>query len=167
MMIFFGDDVKTEMHVLVVWHGGVEVEIGKSDAQKLSPWDADGGVDEEFGHGEISCWRAFILVWIVDAIAADSELNVMHFFFLWSIIAAYTAVGGAFVSWNVQFEDEKTCVSAGDVSDALEESPKFVGKTVCPNVLVFVQFHQVLIFEDIVYIVVDDGIDEVNGGVKG
>ncbi len=33
---FVGDDVKTETHVFRVWHGGVEVEIGKVDAQKLS-----------------------------------------------------------------------------------------------------------------------------------
>jgi hypothetical protein len=91
----------------------------------------------------------------------------MLLFFLWSIIAAYAVVGGAFVSWNVQFGDEKTSVSARDVSDALEEAPKLVGKTMCPDVLVFVQFHQVLIFEDIACIVVDDGANEVNGGVRG
>jgi hypothetical protein len=65
----------------------------------------------------------------------------MFFFFLQSILAAYTAIGGAFVSWNMQFGDEETCVSAGYVSDTLEES-------VCPNVFVFVQIHQVLIFKD-------------------
>jgi hypothetical protein len=70
----------------------------------------------------------------------------MLLFFLWSIIAAYAAVGGVFVFWNVRFGDEETCVSGGDISDTLEELPEFVGKTVCPNVLVFVHFHQVLIF---------------------
>ncbi len=33
---FVGDDVETETHVFGVWLGGVEVEIGKVDAQKLS-----------------------------------------------------------------------------------------------------------------------------------
>ncbi len=91
----------------------------------------------------------------------------MLLFFLWLIIAAHAAVGGAFVSWNVLFEDEKTCVSAWNVSDTLEELPKFICKTMCPNVLVLVHFHQVLIFEDIPCVLVDDGINEVNGGVRG
>ncbi len=41
-----GDDVKMETHVLGAWHGGVEVEIGKVDAQKLGPRGTDGGIDE-------------------------------------------------------------------------------------------------------------------------
>ncbi len=60
-----------------------------------------------------------------------------------------------------------TGVNAGDVSDTLEESSKFVGKTVCPNVLVFVHLHQVSIFEDITCVVVDDGTNEMNGRVRG
>jgi hypothetical protein len=67
----------------------------------------------------------------------------MLLFFLRSIIAAYAAIGGGFESWNVQFGDEKACVCAGDISDTLEEPPKFVGKTVCPKILVCVQFYQV------------------------
>ncbi len=54
-----------------------------------------------------------------------------------------------------------------DVSDTLEELPMIVGKTACPNVLVFVRLHQVLIFEDIACVVVNDGTNEVNGGVSG
>jgi hypothetical protein len=50
---FVGDDVETEMHVLGVQHGGVQVELGKVDAQKLGPRGTDGGIDEQFGHGEI------------------------------------------------------------------------------------------------------------------
>ncbi len=37
----------------------------------------------------------------------------------------------------------------------------------CPNVLVFIHLHKVLIFEDIACVVVNDGTDEVNGGVRG
>jgi hypothetical protein len=155
-----------EMHVFGVRHGRVEVEIGKVNAQRHSPWGADGGVDEEFGHDEISRWCAFV-AWIVDAIAANIELNAMLHFFQRSIIAAYAAVCGVFVSWNVQFGDEKSCVSAGDVSDTLEELPKFFGKTVCPNVLVFAQLHQVLIFKDIACVTVDEGANEVIGEVRG
>ncbi len=51
--------------------------------------------------------------WIVDVIAANSEPNTMLLFFLWAIIAAYAAVGGAFVSWNVQFGYEKMCQCRG------------------------------------------------------
>jgi hypothetical protein len=43
---FVRDDVEMETHVLRVWHGGVEVEIGKVDAQKLGPRGTDGGIDE-------------------------------------------------------------------------------------------------------------------------
>jgi hypothetical protein len=67
----------------------------------------------------------------------------------------------------MQLGDEKTCASARDVSDILEESPKFMGKTVCPNVLVFVHFHQVSIFKDIAFVVIDDDANEINGGVRG
>ncbi len=62
---FVGDDVKMEMHVFRVRHGGVEVEIGKVDAQKLCPRGLDGGIDEDFGHGEIGHWCA-LAAWIVD-----------------------------------------------------------------------------------------------------
>ncbi len=57
-------------------------------------------------------------------------------------------------------------MSAGDDSDSLEELPKFAGKTVCPNMLVFIHFHQVLIFKDIACVVVNDGANEVNGGAE-
>jgi hypothetical protein len=51
---FVRDDVKKEMHVFKVWHGGVEVKIGKVDAQKLCPRCTDGGIDEEFDRGELA-----------------------------------------------------------------------------------------------------------------
>ncbi len=57
---FVGDDVEMEMHVFEVWHGGVEVEIGEVDAQKLDPRGTDGGVDKEFGRGEIGGWCALV-----------------------------------------------------------------------------------------------------------
>jgi hypothetical protein len=97
---FVRDDVEMEMHVFGIRHGGVEVEIGKVDAQKLCPQGTDGGINEEFGRGEISHWCAFV-AWIVNAIAANSKANAMFLSFLWLIISANTAVGGAFVSWNV------------------------------------------------------------------
>ncbi len=43
---FVRDDNETEMHVFGIQHGGVEVEIGKVDAQKLGPRGTDGGIDE-------------------------------------------------------------------------------------------------------------------------
>ncbi len=39
---FVGDDVKMDMHVFGVWHGGVELEISKVHAQKLGPRGTDG-----------------------------------------------------------------------------------------------------------------------------
>ncbi len=99
-MIFVGDDVKMETHVLRVWHGGIEVETGKVNAQKHCPRGTDGGIDEEFGHGEISRWCALV-AWIDDAITANDEPNAMLIFFLLLVIAANLAVGGAFVSWNI------------------------------------------------------------------
>ncbi len=103
---FWGDDAKTEMYVFGVGHGGVWVEIGEVNAQKLSPWGADGGIDDKFCCGEISRWCAFV-AWIVNAIAANSEPNTLFLFFLWLIIAAHVAIDGAFVSWNVQVGDKK------------------------------------------------------------
>jgi hypothetical protein len=46
---FVGDDGKTETHVFETQHGGVEVEIGKVDAQKHGSRGTDGRIDEEFG----------------------------------------------------------------------------------------------------------------------
>jgi hypothetical protein len=40
---FVGDDVKMETHVLGIQHGGVEIEIGKINTQKLGPRGTDGG----------------------------------------------------------------------------------------------------------------------------
>jgi hypothetical protein len=94
---FVRDEVEMKSHVFRVRHGVVEVEIGKVNAKNLCPWGTDGGIDEEFGRGEIGCWCALV-AWIVDAIAANSEPNAMFLFFLWSVIAANAAVGGAFVS---------------------------------------------------------------------
>jgi hypothetical protein len=49
----------------------------------------------------------------------------------------------------------------------LEESPNFIGKTVGPHLLVFAHLHEVSIFEDITCVIVNDGADEVNSGVRG
>ncbi len=96
---FVGDDVEMETHIFGVWHGGVEVEISEVNAQQLCPRSTDGGSYEEFGHGEIGHWCAFV-AWIVDAIATNGEPNVVFLFFLWSINAANAAKCGEFVSWN-------------------------------------------------------------------
>ncbi len=74
------------------------------------------------------------------------------------------AIGGEFVSWNVRFGGEK---NMRQCQVCLEESPKFVGKTMCPNVLVYFHFHQVSIFKDIACVVINGGYDEVDGGVRG
>jgi hypothetical protein len=123
---FVGDDVKMDMHVFGVWHGGVELEISKVHAQKLGPRGTDGWIDEYFGCGEIGHWCALV-AWIVDGINANGEPKAMFFFFLRLVIAANAAIGGAFLSWNVWLGDEKASFSAGDISDTLEESPNFIG----------------------------------------
>jgi hypothetical protein len=51
--------------------------------------------------------------------------------------------------------------------DALDKSPNFIDKTMGPHLLVFVHIHKVSIFEEIAFVVVHDGTDEVNGGVRG
>jgi hypothetical protein len=88
-----------ETHVIGVPHGGVEVEIGKVDAQKFGPRGSDDGIDEKFGSGEISHWCALVF-WIGNPIATNGEPNAMILFLLWLVIAANASVGGAFVSWN-------------------------------------------------------------------
>jgi hypothetical protein len=96
---FVGDYIETETHVFGIRHVGSEVDNVKVNAPKHGPRGTDGGIDEEFGRGEIGSWCALV-AWIVDAIAANGEPNAMCLFFLWSVIAANAAVGGAFVSWN-------------------------------------------------------------------
>ncbi len=78
---FVGDYVEMEIYVFGVWHGGVKVEIGKANAQKICPQGADGGMDEEFGHGEIS-HGCTLVARIANMIAADSESNMTFFAFL-------------------------------------------------------------------------------------
>jgi hypothetical protein len=63
--------------------------------------------------------------------------------------------------------DKKTCFSAGDISDVLEKLPNFIGKTVGSHLFVFFHLHKMTIFEDIASVVINDGTDEVNGGVRG
>ncbi len=36
-----------------------------------------------------------------------------------------------------------------------------------PNVLVFFHFYQVSVFKDIACVIIDDGANEVDGGVRG
>ncbi len=67
----------------------------------------------------------------------------------------------------MRFGDEEACDSARYVSDTLEELLKFISKAACPNVLVFFHFHQVSIVKDIACVVVNDGTNEVDGGVRG
>jgi hypothetical protein len=45
--------------------------------------------------------------------------------------------------------------------------PNFIGKIMGPHLLVFVHLHKVSIFKDITGVVVNDGVNEVNGGVRG
>jgi hypothetical protein len=91
----------------------------------------------------------------------------MSLFFLRLVIAANVSVGGEFVSWNKWLGDEKTCVSARDISDALEKLPNFIGKTVGRYLFVFVHLHKMMIFEDTACVVADDGSNEVIRGVRG
>ncbi len=70
--MFVGDDVKTEMHVLGVQHGGVGIDIGKINAHKLGPRGTDGEIDEQFGRGEIGRQCALVS-WIVNSIAANGK----------------------------------------------------------------------------------------------
>jgi hypothetical protein len=58
---------------------------------------------------------------------------------------------------------KKTCVSAGDISDALGKLPNFIGKTMGPaRLFVFVHLYEMTIFEDITCVDVEDGTNEVN-----
>jgi hypothetical protein len=62
----------------------------------------------------------------------------MWFVFLRTIVATDMAVGGLFVAWHCVFCNEEAGVGAFDVTGALEEAAKFVGKAVLLDVLVFV-----------------------------
>jgi hypothetical protein len=62
----------------------------------------------------------------------------MWFVLLRTIVATDAAIGGSFVVWHFVFHNEEAGVGAFDVTEALEEAPKFIGKAVSPDVLVFV-----------------------------
>jgi hypothetical protein len=85
-----------EVHVFGIGHGCVEVKIGQVDPKKDCAWQADGGVNEKFGRGQVGNGRGFV-AGIVDAITANCEACAMLFFFLWAKISANATVRGPFV----------------------------------------------------------------------
>ncbi len=58
---------------------------------KNFPQGIDGGIDEEFGRGEISRWCVFVAS-MFDAVATNNEPNAIFLFFLLSIISVNARV---------------------------------------------------------------------------
>ncbi len=95
-------------------------------------------------------------------VPADGELSAIRFILLGAIVATDPTVSCLFVLGHLLFANEKTSVSAFDVTYSLEQATKFVCKAVLPNGTVGVGFDEVVIFEDIASDVVDDGSYEVD-----
>ncbi len=77
---FVGDDVEMEIHVFGVWHGGVEVEIGEVDSQKLSPRGTDDGIDEKWVVVRSSVGVLFLLGQSMQLLSTVSQLQCFSSF---------------------------------------------------------------------------------------
>ncbi len=86
----------------------------------------------------------------------------MRFILLRTIVATDPTIRCSFEVGHLSFVNEKTCVSAFDVTYPLEQATKFICKAALPNGLVGVRFDEVAILKDIASEVVDNGSNEVN-----
>ncbi len=163
---FVRDEVEVEVHVFVVGHGSHEVEIGEVHAVEFSIGSGNGGVDEEFGGDEIGCWRACVSI-IGNAVAAHGEACVVWLLLVQTIAAHDASVSCMLVWGELMVMDEEAGVCTFDIVDALEEAPKFIGKTCFPDGAVFVSLDEMPIFENVACDVVNNGANEMEGVRRG
>jgi hypothetical protein len=102
---------------------------------------------------------AFVAI-VHNSVPANSELSAMQFILLGTIVATDPTVSCLFVVGHLLFANEKTCVSAFDVTYSLKQVTEFVCKAVFPNNLVGVRFDEVAILKYVASDVVDNGYNE-------
>ncbi len=142
---FVGDDCNGQSHVLVSFHGSVEVEIFKIDAHEFGARGAENAVEHEFGSGEIGSGTSDIAV-VLNSVATGSPADAFGVGFLRAVSADDSDVGGLLVFGDLVAMDEKQGISAsrhcGLRSQSLEESTDLlrVGASPMCAVAAFDQF---------------------------
>jgi hypothetical protein len=99
------------VHVLIAFHWGVQIEIGKVNAVELCTKGRDSGVEKEFCCGEIGSGHALVPR-IVNAIATHGEPSPVWFILMRSIIANITAIHIPASFQDSLFCDEETGAGA-------------------------------------------------------
>ncbi len=88
---FLGNDIQPWAHVVIVFHWGVHIEIGKVDAVERCPRSRDNGDEKEFSCGEISSGRALVPR-VVNAIVTHGKPSPAWFVLLRTIIVNNTSI---------------------------------------------------------------------------
>jgi hypothetical protein len=73
-----GDISHRDLHVLVVLHQCVQVEIGDIKAAVFGTRCGESAVDDELGNGHVGYWSAYIAN-IFNEVTANGELNMVGF----------------------------------------------------------------------------------------
>jgi hypothetical protein len=85
----------------------------------------------------------------------------MPFLFLGAKIAADTTIRGLFDRQYLIFVNDKTSVSPIQVANALNEAPDLFGEARLPQGAGVLLFDQVVVFQHITGLFIDDGADEM------
>ncbi len=107
------------MHVLIAFHWGVQIEIGKVDAIEQCTRSRDSGVEMEFCCGEIGSGHSFVPR-VVNAMATHSEPSPAWFVLLRTIIENNMAIHICASFWDIQFLDEEIGVGAPVLANTLK-----------------------------------------------
>jgi hypothetical protein len=76
------------------------------------------------------------------------------------VVANYTAICICASLWNIQFLDEETGVGAFVLVDTLEYLPELIGKATNPNVLIFGDLDELVIFQCVTCFFINYGANE-------
>jgi hypothetical protein len=95
---------------------------------------------------------------VVKSVTAHGQSNTFLFLFVRFLIADYFAVSDISVRRDASEFYEETCISTGDVSNALEEASAFIAKTAFPKGLETGILHECHVFHFFSHDGVDDGV---------
>ena len=94
---------------------GVGIGVSRSKLARLIPWKVAPGVLIVELKRSLAVRRSAVGVLLL-----PGKLMRVYLLFLWAYVATDVAICDAFVSWDLCFVDEKTCVGTFYVSDSLE-----------------------------------------------
>jgi hypothetical protein len=98
---------------------------------------------------------------VVKHVAADGELNIFLFLFVWFVIAYFFAVSDLSVMWDVFQCGEEKCIGSWNISNSLEEASAFVAETSRPKWLKTGILHESRVFHFFASDWMDDCVDLV------